>query len=83
MFCALFLPPWNPNVNVADDGPEGEKNQFARCPRVNIEIEGRGETGRAQKLHYFCRGMAAATSNPPPSRPVTGAAWGTDDGDAG
>ena len=38
-------------------GPTTRKNRIALRPPVNIEIEGRGETGRARELHYFSRGV--------------------------
>ena len=55
----FFCPPWTPNFNVAEPGANNKNKLIAHCPRVNIEIEGRGETGRAREVHYFFRAVGA------------------------
>ena len=40
-------------------GPTKKKIRTALRPPVNIEIEGRGEMGRAREVHYFFRAVGA------------------------
>ena len=56
-FCFFAGPPGPPISMLRNLGPTTRKNRIALRPPVNIEIEGRGETGRARELHYFSRGV--------------------------
>ena len=56
-FCVFCCPPWTPNFNVAEPRADDKKKSNCASPPVNIEIGGRGETGRARELHYFSRGV--------------------------